>query len=111
MNAAKRYIVPTLPGRITRDCVEVVQARDYDELVASLNAQTQAIRSDLIKLAAEMVRGDGIPSDYCEDHPPRMRRGYWLKQLERVHRRDKTLAIKLRDIANRLSHSAPGGTP
>ena len=32
MSEVKRYIVATLPGRMTRDCVEVVKARDYDAL-------------------------------------------------------------------------------
>jgi len=36
MSEVKRYIVPTLPGRLTRDCVEVVAASDFDALRAAL---------------------------------------------------------------------------
>ncbi len=54
----------------------------------------------LISLAADLARGTGLPSDYDEDHPQRMRRSYWLKQLERAHNVNKDLAMRLRAIAD-----------
>lgn len=38
-NGVKRYRVNTLPGRITRDCPEVVLASDYDALLSQLEAE------------------------------------------------------------------------
>jgi hypothetical protein len=45
MSEVKRYIVATLPGRMTRDCVEVVKARDYDALKAE-NARLREALGD-----------------------------------------------------------------
>ena len=45
MSEVQRYIVATLPGRMTRDCVEVVKARDYDALKAENARLAAALRS------------------------------------------------------------------
>jgi hypothetical protein len=55
MSEVKRYIVATLPGRMTRDCVEVVKARDYDALKAE-NARLRADAERFIWLADRMAR-------------------------------------------------------
>ena len=43
---AKRYRLATLPGRVTRDSVEVVEAYDYDALAAQLAKAKREYRED-----------------------------------------------------------------
>lgn len=62
----------------------------------------QPIFSELVKLAADMaVHGSGV-SSWSEDHPQRARRGYWLREIEKADDRARELAMKIRDIANKL---------
>ena len=42
----RRYRVNTLPGRITRDCPEVVLATDYDQLAARLATVEGALQAE-----------------------------------------------------------------
>ena len=61
------------------------------------------IRTELMKLAADLTLGEGIPSDFDEDHPPRRTRHYWLTQLERAHSSNKSKGMRLRAIFDRLA--------
>jgi hypothetical protein len=56
---------------------------------------------ELINIAAEMARGDGLPSDASEDHLPRRRRSYWLAQLEKAQNQSREWAIRVRDAADK----------
>jgi hypothetical protein len=61
------------------------------------------IRTELMKLAADLVLGEGIPSDFDEDHPPRRTRHYWLAQLERAHSASKSKGMRLKAIFEKLA--------
>jgi len=68
-------------------------------------SEVRAIHSEMIRLAADLARGQGLPSaDDTDDHAPRCyRRRYWLHQLELAHDTNKAFAIRLRALADRLS--------
>jgi len=61
------------------------------------------VATKLLQLAAELARRQHSPSPFSEDHPPRMPRGYWLRQLEKASEAQADLAIRLRDIADLLN--------
>lgn len=73
-----------------------------------LASDVRDIHGELIKLAAELVRGAGLPSPYGEDHPSRRRRAYWLRELERANDTNREFAMRLRQIADRLSPTVNG---
>jgi hypothetical protein len=79
---------------------EVRQLRDAIQL---RDQQEAEVYGALIRLAAEMARGTTLPSDFSEDHPPRVRRAYWLQQLERAQNTAKEWAIRVRKQADALS--------
>lgn len=68
-------------------------------------------RSRLIKIAAQLARGDGFPSPFLDDHSfPKMSRAgrlFVADQLGKVDDRHKELAIELRKIADSLTSNAP----
>lgn len=68
-----------------------------------LAADVREIHGELIRLAADLVRGTGLPSSFGDDHAPRRTRGYWLRELERAHDSNRELAMRLRKVADRLS--------
>lgn len=70
-----------------------------------LPADLFPIKRDITNIAAELARGTGLPSSYDEDQPRGMRRRYWLDQLEQAHQTNRDLAIRLADIAKKLSPS------
>lgn len=56
MSDVKRYWVPTLPGRLTRDCVEVVTARDHV-------AEVERLKTLHVKQLSEVV--ERMADDHC----------------------------------------------
>ena len=52
MSEVKRYRIPTLPGRVTRDSVEVVEASEWD----ALSAQLAEARAELAKMRDARAR-------------------------------------------------------
>lgn len=70
------------------------------------------IRTELIRLAAELVTGKDIPSYFSEDHPPRRTRAYWLKQLEVSEEINRQRGIRLKAVADKLlgAEGKSGGT-
>jgi hypothetical protein len=64
MSEVKRYIVATLPGRMTRDCVEVVKARDYDALKAEnarLREAFRYVRRTINPIGSWVTIGEAVP--------------------------------------------------
>jgi hypothetical protein len=64
--------------------------------------------AELINLAAEMVRGTGMPSPYVEDwrwyaSTCQSQQNIVLEAAERANEQCKQWAIRLRSIADRLS--------
>jgi hypothetical protein len=89
-------------GAEVRQLRDAIQLRDQHEA---------SVYSALIRLAAEMARGDSLPSDFDEDHPRGMRRAYWLKQCERGRNTAKDWAMRVRQQADALSAlDVPGST-
>jgi hypothetical protein len=72
--------------------------------------------SKLIQLAGKMATGAGMPSEFCDDHPKRARRGYWLIELSKANGRARDWAMQLRAVADELqarttAASAPETSP
>lgn len=73
-----------------------------------LAADVREIHAELIRLAADLVCGTGLPSSFGEDHAPRRTRGYWLRELEKALDSNRELAVRLRQVADRLSPTVGG---
>ena len=74
MSEVQRYIVATLPGRMTRDCVEVVEARDYDALDAEIQCLRGAnARKSIVLSIVDEILEDGeyeatsLDAEYWDD--------------------------------------------
>lgn len=67
---------------------------------------TQAY-SSLIRIAAQLARGDGLPSDFAEDYPHKtMRRTTVARMMEAPHDTARRLAHDVRVAADALRKAA-----
>jgi len=69
--------------------------------------------SKLIHIAAEMVRGEGLPSPYAEDHnwyrtTPVAQRVAVEREYERASNRCKEWAMRIKAVADQLSAASAG---
>lgn len=67
----------------------------------------ESLHRDLIRLAAQMARGDGLPSEHYADHrwyqtTPASERRDVLKQYARANDQARAWATELRRIADSL---------
>lgn len=78
---------------------------------AAPQGDARACYSELIHIAAELVRGDGFLSTCAEDLNPRLKRADILKTAERQEERLKDWAWRVRQVANKLSAAASVTSP
>lgn len=81
--------------------------------MSNLTSDLRTVHSDLIKLAAELVRGDGLPT--CFDNgfyasTPKIERRRITKAMEDVDERCRQWAVRLKTIADKLSEQIPAPT-
>lgn len=71
----------------------------------------RAVYSDLIKLAAELVRGQGLPTSYDDGEffvsTPQAERRRILKAVADTEERCKAWGVRVRHIADKLSKAIP----
>lgn len=77
-------------------------------MVELASMTTREAQSELLKIAAEMVRGEGLPSPYAEDHnwyrtTPVAERIAVERQYEKASNRCKEWAMRLKKVADSLS--------
>jgi hypothetical protein len=77
-------------------------------LAGDVRAQSVEIGGALIRLAASMVRGSGMPSEHYEDHgwcktTPQAERRRVLEQAERANEQARQWGTELKKLADMLS--------
>ena len=60
------------------------------------------VKREILKLAGEMVRGEGMPSPYRDDWPRRLRWHEVEHRAFQTESRVKRWAIRLRELADSL---------
>lgn len=68
-------------------------------------------RSGLITIAARLIRGDGKPSPFYEDHKwakttPKTAISYAVQHFNQVRETDKRLAMAIKEIADSLTNDS-----
>jgi len=73
----------------------------------------QSLRHELIRIAAEIVRGTNMPSEHWDDHPWQKTTGInerrrVLKQAEKANEQCREWAVRLRNLSGKLGDISHG---
>lgn len=80
----------------------------------SVTSDLRKVHSDLINLAAELVRGEGLPTCFENGFyasTPKIERRRITKAMDDVDERCRQWAIRLKTIADKLSQQIPPPPP